>query len=143
MTIDYLGEYYQDAERMKSLQQELLITDVTQKMWQAMREKHVSRAELAKKLGLTKGRISQILNGRSNLTLRTTADIFTALNERLTTQRRELFVLDNSATCNAIHGTFRNWMATAQGGLWDDVSALTGDTKQHFFESNCSELLVA
>jgi transcriptional regulator with XRE-family HTH domain len=122
----YLGEYYENPERMRSLQQELLITEVTQKMWQAMREKKINRAQLAAKLGITKGRISQILTGRANLTLRTTADIFTALNERLTTHRRELFILEPQSNCGITH-VAAEWN-NQQTPLWQQVSAAVART---------------
>lgn len=136
MTKTYLSEYFENPERMQSLQQELLITEVTQQMWQAMREKKVSRAQLAAKLGITKGRVSQILTGRANLTLRTTADIFTALDERLTTRRRELFILEPQSTCGITRGTLDwnsgqqvKWQQAQPAATTPIDSISTGDCK--------------
>jgi transcriptional regulator with XRE-family HTH domain len=101
----YLDEYYRDPERMRSFQQERLITEITQLMCRAMREQKVSRAQLAEKLGLTKGRVSQILNGHANLTLRTTADIFNALSKTLVFKARERFILESVKSKNVTRGT--------------------------------------
>jgi transcriptional regulator with XRE-family HTH domain len=105
----YLEEYYQNAEAMQSLQQERLITEVTYLMHRTMRETKVTRAQLAEKLGLTKGRISQILNGYANLTLRSTADIFTALNKTLVVQQRDLFVLEPLYSCDTASPILTHW----------------------------------
>jgi len=48
--------------------------------------KKISRSELAKKAGLTKGRISQILSAEANPTVRTFGRLFQALNTRVTLQ---------------------------------------------------------
>jgi len=47
-----------------------------------MRECGLSRAELASRMGVSPGRISQILGGGENLTLRTLAALATALDAR-------------------------------------------------------------
>ena len=66
-------------EGMRLFQQEGLVLEVTERICEVMDEKGISRSNLAKKLGKTKGYITQILSGHTNLTLRTTADVFTAL----------------------------------------------------------------
>ena len=48
-----------------------------------MREHKVSRAELAEAMGVSPGRVSQILSGGENLTLRTLGSVVTALRARL------------------------------------------------------------
>ena len=40
----------------------------------------MSRSELAKRLDRTKGYITQLLDGRANMTVRTISDVFTALD---------------------------------------------------------------
>jgi antitoxin component HigA of HigAB toxin-antitoxin module len=44
-----------------------------------MKKHHVSRADLAKRLGVTPGRVSQVLSGDENLTLRTIGTVAQAL----------------------------------------------------------------
>jgi transcriptional regulator with XRE-family HTH domain len=48
-----------------------------------MREHKVSRADLAAALGVSPGRVSQILSGDENLTLRTLGSVAGALGARL------------------------------------------------------------
>ncbi|HEX2355217.1 MAG TPA: helix-turn-helix transcriptional regulator [Micromonosporaceae bacterium] len=57
----------------------LVIDEVT---WY-MREHKVARAELAHAMGVSPGRVSQILSGDENLTLRTLGSVVDALGARL------------------------------------------------------------
>jgi len=59
-----------------------LITQLTNEITFYMRECGLSRAELAARMGVSPGRISQILGGGENLTLRTLAALGTALDAR-------------------------------------------------------------
>ena len=61
------------------LRQEVLILDVTETICELLSAQSVSRSELARRLGKTKGFVSQVLAGNRNLTLRTIADMFDAL----------------------------------------------------------------
>jgi transcriptional regulator with XRE-family HTH domain len=72
----------QDEGSAKLYAQEVLIAQATEEVWKAMEEANISKAELAKRMGVTKGHISQILNGSRNMTLRTLADICFALDYR-------------------------------------------------------------
>ena len=72
-----------DLEEMRILQQERLLVEITELMCKTMKSRGVKRGHLAKQLKKTRGRISQILNGEANLTLRTVADVFTALGKNL------------------------------------------------------------
>lgn len=55
---------------------------VTEAIWQAMEEAGVNKADLASRMGATKGYISQVLGGSRNMTLRTLADICFALDRK-------------------------------------------------------------
>ena len=68
------------AEGMRLYQQERAILEVTELICQLMDEQDVSRSDLAKRLGRTKGYITQLLDGRANMTVRTISDVFTALD---------------------------------------------------------------
>lgn len=61
------------------VRQEELILDVTERLTEALRETGVTKTELARRLGRTPGFVSQVFAGGRNLTLRTIADIATAL----------------------------------------------------------------
>ncbi|MCU7891775.1 MAG: helix-turn-helix domain-containing protein [Candidatus Thiodiazotropha sp. (ex Ustalcina ferruginea)] len=60
--------------------EEGLILDVTEAIWELLQAKNISKAELANRMGKSKGFVSQILNGSRNMTLRTLADIAFALD---------------------------------------------------------------
>jgi transcriptional regulator with XRE-family HTH domain len=68
------------VEGMRLYQQERAILEVTELVCQLMDEQGMSRSELAKRLSRTKGYITQLLDGRANMTVRTISDVFTALD---------------------------------------------------------------
>ncbi|MEA3273898.1 MAG: helix-turn-helix transcriptional regulator [Pseudomonadota bacterium] len=83
MTNDFLGQWAnQSEENAKLVAQELLITEVTEEIWQAMEEAGITKSKLAKRMGATKGYVSQVLSGSRNMTLRTLSDICFALRKR-------------------------------------------------------------
>jgi ribosome-binding protein aMBF1 (putative translation factor) len=71
------------TENRRLLKQEELILDVTEALSVAIEESGLTRSELAKRLGKTKGFVSQLLAGGRNLTLRTVADIADAIGVSL------------------------------------------------------------
>jgi antitoxin component HigA of HigAB toxin-antitoxin module len=66
-------------ENAKLVAQELLIAEVTEAVWKAMEQAGITKTELAKRMGATKGHVSQVLSGSRNMTLRTLSDICFAL----------------------------------------------------------------
>jgi transcriptional regulator with XRE-family HTH domain len=60
-----------------------LVTHLTNEISWYMRERGLTRADLAARMGVSPGRVSQILSGGENLTLRTLAALSTALDARL------------------------------------------------------------
>jgi len=59
-----------------------LVTQLTNEITFHMRERGLSRADLAARMGVSPGRVSQILGGGENLTLRTLAALAAALDAR-------------------------------------------------------------
>jgi transcriptional regulator with XRE-family HTH domain len=59
-----------------------LVTQLTNAINWHMQEHGLTRAELAARMGVSPGRVSQILGGGENLTLRTLAALSTALDAR-------------------------------------------------------------
>jgi transcriptional regulator with XRE-family HTH domain len=59
-----------------------LVTRLTNEINWHMRELGLTRADLAARMGVSPGRVSQILGGGENLTLRTLAALSTALDAR-------------------------------------------------------------
>jgi transcriptional regulator with XRE-family HTH domain len=66
-------------EDPSGVRQEELILEVTEAMARALRTSGLTQAELAGRLGKSKGFVSQIFGGGCNLTLRTLADVAGAL----------------------------------------------------------------
>jgi transcriptional regulator with XRE-family HTH domain len=82
---------------MRLYQQERAILEVTELICQLMDEQEVSRSELARCLGTSKGYVTQFLDGRTNMTIRTISDVFTALNRALHFQEGSLRVTVSQA----------------------------------------------
>src|SRR5579885_3103491 len=61
-----------------------LCLDAAEWITNLMEAQNLSRADLARRLGCSKGLVSQILNGRHNMTLRTLARVAWALDSRAT-----------------------------------------------------------
>jgi transcriptional regulator with XRE-family HTH domain len=70
-------------ERQRVFAQEALIVDVAEEIWAALEEEQLSKADLAARLDKSKAFITQILNGSRNMTLRTLADVATALGRKI------------------------------------------------------------
>jgi transcriptional regulator with XRE-family HTH domain len=71
-----------DLEYRRLLEQESLITDATELIYELMEERGLNQKQLAKKIGKSKGFVSQVLSGRRNMTLRTLSDLLFALGAR-------------------------------------------------------------
>jgi transcriptional regulator with XRE-family HTH domain len=109
-----IERFTKDAEAMRLFQQERVILEVTERICELMDEKGVSRTELAERLGKTKGHVSQLLDGSRNLTLRTLADVFTALGEAVHLQHGSLQAtvkptMTMTATADADSVAWRPW----------------------------------
>ena len=75
-------------EERKLFQRERTIMEITEMLCRVMKEQNVSRAELADRLGMSKGSISQMLSGGRNLTVKSISDILFALNRSLVARVR-------------------------------------------------------
>ena len=79
-----------DSEEMRLFQQEMLILEVTELISELMEDKKIKKSELAERLGKTKGYITQLLDGRANMTLRTVSEVFYALNSSVNVSSKPL-----------------------------------------------------
>lgn len=96
MTNTLIEKLTSTPEGMRLYQQERAIQDVTDLICEVMDEEHVSRSQLADRLGKTKGYVTQLLDGRANMTVRTISDVFCALDRAIHFQEGPL-----DATVNA------------------------------------------
>ncbi|HEY1379440.1 MAG TPA: hypothetical protein VGF55_21740 [Gemmataceae bacterium] len=79
MTKTLVEQYVEDPTHMRLFQQERAIYEVTELLESVMVELGVTRSELAKRLGRSKGWVTQLLDGEANKTIRTVADAFAVL----------------------------------------------------------------
>lgn len=84
-----------------------LVTQLTNEINWYLHERGLTRADLASRMGVSPGRVSQVLSGGENLTLRTLASLATALDAQFgidlrpcepTAQPRELTGIPAAAT---------------------------------------------
>lgn len=78
MLAEILGTTQEEAER--EMAKESLIFDVTNAIWGKLNEKKVTVSELANRINKTQAHVSQVLNGKRNMTLATVADLAFALD---------------------------------------------------------------
>lgn len=71
------------TENRRLLREEEFILEVTELLSAMLRKEGISKVELARRLGKTKGFVTQILSGSRNLTLRTVADVADALGYKI------------------------------------------------------------
>jgi transcriptional regulator with XRE-family HTH domain len=102
MTKTAIARFTEDSEGLRLFQQAGLIFEVTELMCAALDEQSITRAELAERMGKSKGRISQILNGETNLTLQTIADVFTALGKKLNVDTEDVRLEESVAPVRVI-----------------------------------------
>ena len=76
-------QYMENPENRRIFEQERVLVDAVELASTVMEYRGVTRSELAKRLDCTKAYVTQVLRGNQNLTLKTLADVFHALNCRL------------------------------------------------------------
>lgn len=76
-------EFLESAEHRRLFEQEKLLIEVTELLSEVMEKKRISRAQLAAKIGKSKAFVTQLLRGNHNMTLRTIADLFDALEHQV------------------------------------------------------------
>lgn len=87
-----------DPEYRKLYAVEGLIADTAQLIWDLMERKNLKQADLARLLNKTPAFVSQLLNGKANMTIRTLAEVVFALDATLKIKSQEA----NSSTCEAV-----------------------------------------
>ena len=70
----------ESTENKTLLDEETLILEVAEHFWEQMGKQDVTKAELARRMGISKARVSKLLDGSNNLTLRKIANMAGALN---------------------------------------------------------------
>ena len=126
MTQTLIEKLTQTPEGMRLYQQERAIQEATDLICEVMEERGVGRADLARRLGKTKGYITQLLDGRRNMTVRTMSDVFGALNCAIHFQDGPLSVTVQAAPLITIQDGL-DWMNMP--GAWPDHVLLVPEPK--------------
>jgi antitoxin component HigA of HigAB toxin-antitoxin module len=79
-------QFLDTPENKRLYEQERLLVDVTELLTAVMDKRRINRAQLAQRLGKSKAFVTQVLRGRHNMTLRTLADLFGAMECRVDLQ---------------------------------------------------------
>ena len=83
MTKNFIQKLMSDEEGKKLYFREDLIFEITESICRIMEEKHVTKAELSRRAGVSKSNITQLLSGDQNMRLTTIADLLYALDSKL------------------------------------------------------------
>jgi len=94
------GQEAAEAQVDEELSQ--LVTQLTNEINWHMHQRGLTRADLAGRMGVSPGRVSQVLSGGENLTLRTLASLATALDGRF-----ELSLRPREPVADSGHGDTR------------------------------------
>jgi len=105
---DWLSSSNLTPEQIRIRQQEALMFQVTELIALAMEQGKISRSKLADLLGTSRAYITQILDGNSNLTLKTLADVFTSMDRELCVGFRRPEWVETHETVSADKPTL-NW----------------------------------
>jgi transcriptional regulator with XRE-family HTH domain len=101
-------------EGMRAWQEERVIFEITERICELMEQQNVSRSDLAARLGTTRGYISQLLNGTSNMTIRKICDVYLALGRQFHATDRPINVRNSvEQTVKAHAGITADCIATA------------------------------
>lgn len=93
--MDMLNEWLDNQpKRARALAEEELIIDVSEEIWATLNKAGISQAELANKLDVSRPRISKLLDGSANMTLRTLADIAFELGKRVSISLQDRHAVD-------------------------------------------------
>lgn len=90
-------ELMQDQEFQKAFAVESLIGDTAELIWQLLARREMTQADLARKLNRTPAYVSQLLNGKANMTVRTLAEVLFALGASVKIEAVDM----ESSSCEA------------------------------------------
>ena len=82
MKNDIVPELENDKEAQKLYEEEGLVLAVTEAICERMQKQGIKRVDLAKKMGVDKSYITNLLNGSSNMTLKTISDVLFCLDSK-------------------------------------------------------------
>jgi transcriptional regulator with XRE-family HTH domain len=90
-----------DPEYRKLYALEGLIADTAQLIWDLLEHRNLKQADLARLLNKTPAFVSQLLNGKANMTIRTLGEVMYALGATVKIDAQD----ENKSTCEATNDT--------------------------------------
>ncbi len=79
----YIGKALSTPQDERLFQQERTILEITELIAERMHEAGVTKAELARRLDKSRAYVTRLLDGRTNMTIRTISDVLHVLGEAL------------------------------------------------------------
>jgi len=126
-----------DYERL--VEEETLIFEATEVISELLDVRRMSRKDLAKKLGRSKGFVTQVLAGDRNMTLRTLADLAFALNQRVELEAVPLDKQqDSDYGSEAVPRRTEARVSASSGILSASLRRGSGHAAGHFPQKQCS-----
>lgn len=110
------GLNFEDLEDEQLFFEELAIGMAQELIAEAMEEKELKKADLARILGKTKSYVTGILSSGRNLIVRTLARILFSLGNSVEFGKTPIKGQENpSGVCDQLHLLFQNWVPIAHG----------------------------
>lgn len=78
-----LEEFASDPVRRRLFEREALALQASEMILELMEKEGVNKKELAKRIGVSKAHVTQVLSGSRNMTVHTLADLVFALGRRV------------------------------------------------------------
>ena len=134
MNKTYVEEFVGDPENMRLFLQERSIYEVTAKIEEAMEILGVNRSELAKRLGKTRGWVTQLLDEEANKTIRTVADVFAVLGLEFRTFSQPIRISNELPVVPPVgHPMANGFSATSRS---DIIDLHFGQSEEHRYGSS-------
>ena len=92
------SDSFEDVKKTPEYLLEGKIWDITYNINALMKERGISRAELARRIGVSRASVSRMLNGSTNYTLRKLSEVALALDADMD----EVFVSDGAKTTKEV-----------------------------------------
>jgi len=99
-----IAELLRDPEFQKAYAVEGLLADAAELIWQLLVRRNMKQADLARLLNKTPAFVSQLLNGKANMTVRTLAQVADVLGARIKIDAVDANVsADSEQACPQVH----------------------------------------
>ena len=118
-------EFTSTAEGMAQFQQERVILELAILIRRLLKEKGLTKADLAARLGKSKAFVTQLLNGHANMTLRTISDVMCALGHSLNVAAGPLEVRATNPKLISTTGSFSIQAANAFNSTIPQITFVT------------------